>query len=358
MGAAPPLREAGPRRRRPGRRVHLVRAHRLQCCGIRGEHHDPAALRTQRLHLIVQGEAREPADAFELAWPLPVGPAEGREHDHGRIPGGEIGVLGRAHASVDVVDAVDDVRGGAARQCGARRDGVGQLHTAVAVEGHQLAGVRVQCHQEHRALRPVLSRQPGGDERTALVGARAQHGVALQTEGAHRPPELLGGAGRGTDGAQPLEELLLRDGRRSLRRTRRPLGAGGAHGRDQRGGVQLGRRHTAAHRRGRGGTRRGADDQVGAVGEVEAAVGEAGDDAQLPGVAGGSATAEDERDAARGMGFVVAGHVVILLSEVQGTRGSTTKALKASTRGGERPTVDGNRTHLLSWRAPEARTNA
>jgi hypothetical protein len=86
------------------------------------------------------GGVRRPSNW--LRWCL-APPAQRREHHDVRMARGKVGVVGRAHATVDVTSAVDADSGDRTGQRGARSDRVHQLDAGFAVERSQFAGTTV-----------------------------------------------------------------------------------------------------------------------------------------------------------------------------------------------------------------------
>jgi hypothetical protein len=196
--------------------------------------------------------------------------------------------------TVEVPAVADPVRQAAGA---ARRDGVHEVDAAAVVEHHRLAGLGVHRRDEQRARRPPRAREPrrhrGAPSR--LPGA-VRRRVPLEGESAQPAPHVRGVAHGRREGRDAVDVGLDLRRRRSRRaRAGRGARAGwrGSHGwRVQlagAGGREL-RRDCGAGGRPDGDVR---------LPDLEPGVGEAGEDADQPRVAGGPAAAEDEGAPAR-----------------------------------------------------------
>ena len=119
-------------------------------------------------------------------------PPNGENHHHTRMPRSEVGVVGEPDATVDIAGTVDAHCGNKAWERRARGDCVHQVHAGITVERDQLASVRVESHDEHLPVWPILTRQPGGDRCPPLFGPSLEDGVTLQPERADRALEIDG----------------------------------------------------------------------------------------------------------------------------------------------------------------------
>ena len=109
--------------------IYLVRAHCGSGIGVRCDHFkrlpSPAG---PRPGLPGPCPFRWSAQALELALRWCLAPStQGREHHDVRVARGKVGVVGGAHAAVDVARAVDADGGNQTGQRGARGDGVHQV---------------------------------------------------------------------------------------------------------------------------------------------------------------------------------------------------------------------------------------